>query len=46
MAPVVEDPLGGDIEIKNAGPDQDYPVPPLRVVFMVIFVWRLRRMKR
>lgn len=34
MAQVVEDPLGGDIEIKNAGPDQDYPVPPLRVVFM------------
>jgi len=33
-APRVEDPLGGDIELKNAGPERDYPVPPLRVVFM------------
>jgi methionyl-tRNA formyltransferase len=31
---LVEDPLGGDIELKNAGPEADYPVPPLRVVFM------------
>lgn len=31
---LVEDPLGGDIELKNAGAEADYPVPPLRVVFM------------
>jgi len=31
---LIEDPLGGDIELKNRGPEQDYPVPPLRVVFM------------
>jgi methionyl-tRNA formyltransferase len=31
---LVEDPLGGDIELKNAGAEQDYPKPPLRVVFM------------
>ena len=31
---IVEDPLGGDIEIKNSGPELDYPKPPLRVVFM------------
>ncbi|PKN06763.1 MAG: methionyl-tRNA formyltransferase [Deltaproteobacteria bacterium HGW-Deltaproteobacteria-8] len=30
----VEDPLGGDIEVNNAGPEQSYPKPPLRVVFM------------
>jgi methionyl-tRNA formyltransferase len=31
---IIEDPLGGDIELKNAGPEQDYPKPALRVVFM------------
>ncbi|GAB6127041.1 methionyl-tRNA formyltransferase [Humidesulfovibrio idahonensis] len=31
---IVEDPLGGDIEFKNSGPELDYPKPPLRVVFM------------
>ena len=31
---LVEDPLGGDIELKGGGPEQDYPNPPLRVVYM------------
>lgn len=31
---VMDDPLGGEIELKGGGPDTDYPVPPLRVVFM------------
>ncbi|MDR3639801.1 MAG: methionyl-tRNA formyltransferase [Humidesulfovibrio sp.] len=30
----VADPLGGDIDLKNAGPEQNYPKPPLRIVFM------------
>jgi len=30
----VQDPLGGEIELKGQGPEQDYPKPPLRVVFM------------
>jgi methionyl-tRNA formyltransferase len=34
MAQVVDDPLGGEIELKGGGPETDYPVPPLRVVFM------------
>jgi len=31
---VIDDPLGGEIELKGGGPETDYPVPPLRVVFM------------
>jgi len=31
---IVEDPLGGEIELKGGGPELDYPKPPLRIVFM------------
>lgn len=30
----IEDPLGGSVELKPGSPADDYPVPPLRVVFM------------
>ncbi len=30
----LDDPLGGEITLKGGGPETDYPVPPLRCVFM------------